>query len=156
MLCLILCNPMDCTPPGSSVHRILQARILEWVAIPFFRGIFLTQGLNPGLLHCRKIFFSLYILRLCMLCRVQLFVTQWTIAHQALLSIEFSRQEYCSGLPCPPPGNLPNPALLQCRWTFYHLSGQGSPKTPDWVAYPFSRGTSRPRNQTSVSCTAGS
>ena len=33
--CLTLCNPMDCSPPGSSVHRILQARILEWVAISF-------------------------------------------------------------------------------------------------------------------------
>ena len=32
------CNPMDCSPPGSSVHGILQARILEWVAIYFFRG----------------------------------------------------------------------------------------------------------------------
>ena len=36
--CLILCNPMDCSPPGSSVHGNLQARILEWVAIPFSRG----------------------------------------------------------------------------------------------------------------------
>ena len=36
--CLTLCDPMDCGPPGSSVHGILQARILEWVAIPFFRG----------------------------------------------------------------------------------------------------------------------
>ena len=35
---LTLCNPMDCSPPGSSVHGILQARILEWVAIPSFRG----------------------------------------------------------------------------------------------------------------------
>ena len=33
--CLILCNPMDCSPPGSSVLEILQARILEWVAISF-------------------------------------------------------------------------------------------------------------------------
>ena len=33
--CLTLCNPMDCSLPGSSVHEILQARILEWVAIPF-------------------------------------------------------------------------------------------------------------------------
>ena len=33
--CLILCEPMDCSPPGSSIHGILQARILEWVAIPF-------------------------------------------------------------------------------------------------------------------------
>ena len=35
---LTLCNPMDCSPPGSSVHGILQARILEWVAIPFSRA----------------------------------------------------------------------------------------------------------------------
>ena len=37
-LCLTLCNPTDCSPPGSSVHWILQTRILEWVAIPFSRG----------------------------------------------------------------------------------------------------------------------
>ena len=37
-LCLIICNPMDCSPPGSSVHGILQAGILEWVAISFSRG----------------------------------------------------------------------------------------------------------------------
>ena len=36
--CLTLCNPMDCSPPRSSVHAILQARILEWVAMPSFRG----------------------------------------------------------------------------------------------------------------------
>ena len=37
-LCLILCDPMGCSPPGSSVCGILQARILQWVAIPFSRG----------------------------------------------------------------------------------------------------------------------
>ena len=36
--CLMLCNCMDCSPPGSSVHETLQARILEWVVISFFRG----------------------------------------------------------------------------------------------------------------------
>ena len=35
--CLTLCNPVDCSPPGSSVHGILQARILEWVAMPSSR-----------------------------------------------------------------------------------------------------------------------
>ena len=49
-----LCDSVDCSPPGSSVHGILQARILEWVAISFSRGIFPTQGSNPGLLHCRQ------------------------------------------------------------------------------------------------------
>ena len=37
-LCPTLCDPMDCSPPGSSIHEILQARILEWVAISFSRG----------------------------------------------------------------------------------------------------------------------
>ena len=46
--CLTLCDPIDCSPPGSFIHGILQARILEWVAIPFSRGIFLTQGSNLG------------------------------------------------------------------------------------------------------------
>ena len=36
--CSTLCNPVDCSPPSFSVHGILQARILEWVAIPFSRG----------------------------------------------------------------------------------------------------------------------
>ena len=48
-LCLILCKPMDCSLPGSSVHGILQARVLEWVAIPF------SQRSNPVLLNCRQI-----------------------------------------------------------------------------------------------------
>ena len=45
-LCLILCDPMDYSLPGSSVHGISQARIPEWLAIPFSRGIFPTQGSN--------------------------------------------------------------------------------------------------------------
>ena len=53
--CPFLCDPMDCNLPGSSVHGILQARILEWVA----QGIFPTQGLNLGLPHCRWILYHL-------------------------------------------------------------------------------------------------
>ena len=49
--CQTLCRPMYCGLPGSSARGILQARILGWVATPFSRGIFLTQGKNPGLLH---------------------------------------------------------------------------------------------------------
>jgi len=44
------CNPMDCRPPESSVHEILQARILEWVAIPFFRGS--SQLRDPTWVSC--------------------------------------------------------------------------------------------------------
>ena len=46
-LCPILFDPIDCSPPGSSVHEILQSRILEWVAIPFSRG-FPDSGIKPG------------------------------------------------------------------------------------------------------------
>ena len=53
--CPTLCDPVDCSLPGSSVHGILQARILGWVAFPFSRGIFPTQRLNPGLSRCRHI-----------------------------------------------------------------------------------------------------
>ena len=45
-LCLTFCDPIDCSPPGSSVHGILQARTLEWVARTSSR-IFPTQGSNP-------------------------------------------------------------------------------------------------------------
>ena len=41
-----LCDPMDCRPPGSSVHGVLQAKILEWIALPCSRGIFHTQRWN--------------------------------------------------------------------------------------------------------------
>ena len=53
-----LCDPMDYSPPGSSVHGTLQARILEWVAILFSRGSSLFWRSNP-LLHCRQILYSL-------------------------------------------------------------------------------------------------
>ena len=50
-LCPTLCNPIECSLPGSSVHGILQAIILEWIAMPSPRGIFLTEELNSYLLH---------------------------------------------------------------------------------------------------------
>ena len=48
-----------------------------------------------------------------------------------------------------------NPGLLHCRWILYPLSHQGSPRILEWVAYPFSRESSKPRNQTGASCIAG-
>ena len=56
----------------------------------------------------------LFTLRSCVLsCSscIQLFETQWTVAHQAPLSMGFSRQEYWMGLQCPPPGDLPDPGI---------------------------------------------
>ena len=53
--CPTLCDPMDCSPPGSSAHGILQARIQE----SLLQRIFLTQGSNLSLLHCRRIPYQL-------------------------------------------------------------------------------------------------
>ena len=61
------------------------------------------------------------------------FVTPWTVAHQTPLSIEFFRQEYWSGLPCPPPGDPPNPGIelespaLQADSLLTEPSGKPSP-----------------------------
>ena len=84
---------------------------------------------------------------------VQLFVTSWAVAFQAPLSMEFSRPEYWSRGIFPAQGL--NPGLPHCRWFLNHLSHQGSLRILEWVAYPFSKGSSRSRNRTRVSCIAG-
>ena len=48
-----------------------------------------------------------------------------------------------------------NPGLSHCRWILYQLSHKGSPRTLEWVVFPFSSGSSQPRNRTRVSCIAG-
>ena len=78
-----LCNPMDCSPQASSVHGNSPGKNTEVGCHTLLRGIFPSQGSNPGLPHC--------------------------------------------------------------RWIFYHLSPQGSPRKLEWEADPFSRGTSWPR-----------
>ena len=59
----------------------------------------------------------------CVLSNVQLFATPWNVAHQASLSVEFSRQEYWRGLPFPTPGNLPNPRIKPTSLTSPELAG---------------------------------
>ena len=54
-----LCDPMDCSLPGFSIHGIFQARVPEWVAISFSRASSPTQGSNPGLPHCRQMLYPL-------------------------------------------------------------------------------------------------
>ena len=58
-LCLTLCDPIDCSPPGSSGHGILQARILEWVAMPSSGGSSRPKGSNSGLPDYRWILYHL-------------------------------------------------------------------------------------------------
>ena len=82
--CPTLCNPIDGSPPGSTIPGILQARTLEWVAISFSNAW--KWKVKVKSLSC-----------------VWLFKTPWTAACQAPLSMGFSRQECWSGVPLPSP-----------------------------------------------------
>ena len=65
---------------------------------------------------------------------VQLFATLWTVGCQAPLSMGFSRQEYWSGLPCPPPGDLPNPGTEPMSLMSPALAGGFFPTSATWEA----------------------
>ena len=97
-LCLTLCDAIDGSPPGSPIPGILQARVLEWVAISFSNA-------------------WKWKVKVKSLSRVRLFVTPWIAAHQAPPSMGLSRQGYWSGLPSPSPddwGSRP-----QIQWPFF-------------------------------------
>ena len=83
-LCPTLCSPIDGSPPGSPIPGILQARILEWVAISFSNAWKQKVKVES-------------------LTRVRFLATPWTTAHQAPPSMGLSRQEYWSGVPSPSP-----------------------------------------------------
>ena len=114
---------MCCSPAGSHVHGISQARTLEWVSISLSRGSSRSRDQTHVACTDRRILyhkatgkpferdFSLYAWVLSHFSHVRLFTTLRTVAHQAPLSMGFSRQEYWSGLPCPPPGDLPDPGI---------------------------------------------
>ena len=115
--CLTLRDPMDCSLPGSSAHGIFQARVLEWGATAFSEShSVVSNSLWPPGLY-----------------------SPWNSPGQntgvgslSLLQGIFPTQ----GL---------NPGLPYCGWIFYQLSHKGSPRILEWVAYPFSRGSSQPR-----------
>ena len=124
VLCPTLCDPMDLSPPGSSVHGILQARILTGVGCCFLlQGIFPTQGSYPHVLH----------------------LLHWQ----------------AGSLPPGPPGDglvAKSCLTLVISWTVAcqtPLARILQVRILGWVAIPFSRGSSRPRNWTLVSCIAG-
>ena len=85
--CPTLCDPIDSSPPGSSVPGNLQARTLEWVAISFSNA-------------------WKWKVKVKSLSHVWLLATPWTAAYQAPQSMGFSRQEYWSGVPLPSPPNI--------------------------------------------------
>ena len=86
------------------------------------------------------------------LSHVWLFVTPWTIENSLGQNTGVGSLSLLQGI-FPTQGL--NPGLLHCRWILYQLSHKGSPRVLEWIAYPFSSGSSRPRNRTGVSCIAG-
>ena len=70
-----------------------------------------SASVTPPKLLLLSQWFQSLMCAFCVLCHVSLFVTPWTLAHQVLLSIGYSRQEYWSGLPCPFLGHLPDPGM---------------------------------------------
>ena len=126
--CLTLSDPMDYSPPGSSVLGILQARTLEWAAMPFPRGSSRPRDQTQVSCIAGRFFYCLshqksmisvcvcvcVYMRACMLSHfscVRLFVTSGTVARQAPLSVGLSRQKYWGALPCPPTGEIPDPGI---------------------------------------------
>ena len=119
--CPTLCDPTDGSPPGSFVPGILQARLLEWIAITFSNACTHAKSLQscptlcdpmdsspPGssvhrILQARLlVWVAISFSNACMqsgYSRVRLCATLWTAAHQAPLSTGFPSQEYWSGLP---------------------------------------------------------
>ena len=130
--CLTLCDPMDCSPPGSSVHGILQARILEWVAMPSSR----RSSQPRAWIHVSSSFWWF-----------QMFLGLWE-HHSKLRScpplVAQLCPTRCNPLDCSPLGSSDH-GILQARIL-------------EWVSIPFSRGSSQPRDRThdfSVSCITG-
>ena len=106
--CRTVCDPMDYSLPGFSVHGNSPGKSTRVSCHALLQGIFPTQGLNPGVLHCRQILYHCNQMEphstwplgakdlsgsssssssLCVLGRVRLFATPWTVAHQAPLSM---------------------------------------------------------------------
>ena len=123
--CLTLHNPMDCSLLGSSVHGIFQARVLEWVAMAFSACWYIYFKITNKHIFPPKNKIS---------------EKSWTVFKVLQISLKVkvaqSRPTICNPVDCTVHG------ILQAR-------------TLEWVAFPFSRGSSQPRDGTQVSHTAG-
>ena len=154
------------SPPGSSVHGIFQARRLEWLPFPppgdlpdpgiksmhltslalacrFFATSAIKEGQSIIINHVlevgREAWRVVVVWLVGVLCLVIVVfdsVTPRTVACLVPLPMGFSRQEYWRGLPCLPPGNLPDPGIESgspaCRQILHQLSYKGSPLVADW------------------------
>ena len=136
--CPTLRDPMDCSPPGSSIHGIFQ----EIPGKSYWSGVPLPSPYHSLLLV--NITLKVKVAQSCLtLCN------PWNSPGQ------IARVDSCSLLQGIFPTQRSNPGLPHCRQILYQLSHQGNPRTLEWVVYPFSSGSSRPRNRTGVFCIVG-
>ena len=152
--CQTLCNPMDCSPSGSFVHEILQARILKWIVISFSKGSETSQGLRLHLFHLlhwqaqsyhcatweawsQVTFCYLYISSL-MNNKIDIFVCECEAAAAAAAKSLQSCLTLCDPIDGSPPGS-PDPGVLQAR-------------TLEWVAISFSNAWKWKVKVKSLSC----
>ena len=142
--CPTLHDPMDCSLPGSSIHGIFQARVLEWDVIAFsnremrnpqLSGIQENESESHSVLSDSWWPHGLY--------------SPWNSPGQ---NTGIGNHSLLQGI-FPTQGS--NPGLAHCRWILYQLSHKGSPTILEWVAYSFSSGSSWLRNLTGISCIAG-
>ena len=140
---------IPCSLPGSSIHGILQARILEWVACSFLQGIFPTQGSNPDLLNCKQILY-------CLSYQGGPKILEWVTYP---FSSGPSRPRNWTRISCNAGGFITSWATREAHsykvgfatpWTVAHQTSltMGFPKQ-EWVAIPSSRGSSWPREPAS-------
>ena len=139
--CPAICDPINHSPPGSSVHGILQARILEWVASAFLQGIFPTQGSNTCLFMSSAL------------------AGQFTVHKMNPIDIDPHKQVFLSGCVCvcvcvccgaQSYLALCNP--MDCGLPDSSVPGFFLGKNAGWVAISYSRGCSQPGDQIHISC----
>ena len=130
--CLTLCDPLDGSPPGSSVHGVSHTRILELVAISFSRG-----SSQPRDQTCKS--FAL---------AGRFFTTEWPGKLRMNMRIPWSWSEVA--LLCPTLCDL-----TDCSLPGFSIHGIFQARVLEWVAISFSRRSSQPRDQTWISSIAG-
>ena len=128
--CLTLCDPMDCSPLGYPVHGILQARILEWVAMPCSRRSSRSRD-RTYTLHWQMGSLPL--------------APPYVLTIHSLITLILWNEVKWKSLSCV--------LLFATPWTVVH--GILQARMLEWVVFPFSRGSSQPRDQTQVSWIAG-
>ena len=130
--CPTLCDPVDYGPPGSSVHGILQARILEWVAIPFSRRSFQFRD-QTQVSRIASRFFTIWATR-------EAKQKPYLLSNKNISAVK---------------GKVAQSCLPLCNPMDYVVHEIFQARILEWVAVPFSRGSSQPRDPTQVSHIAG-